>query len=214
MIADPRRRQKKLAQKAAKRKAKKEKVLDRTVGMLAASCNKFPVHECYVGEKLFELGMGQVLVSRKRPDGCFPTSIFLLDVYCLGVKNALFNIYPGYQFENLKSEFLERQSSTFIHQSCARKLVEEAVGYAKDLGLSPHKDYSKAKRIFGDIDPSACPKSFIFGKDGKPFYISGPNDTPAMNNKVIDTLTRRLGPDGFHFITGSSDDDIGDFFRG
>ena len=213
MVADPRRRQKKLAQKTAKRKAKKVKILDRKAGVMAWTSNSFPVHECYISETLFEQGMGQVFISRRRPDGSFPTSIFLLDVYCLGVKNALFNIYPGYEFENLKAEFQKRESSIFIHQSCARKLVEEAVAYARDLGFSPHKDYAKAKQIFGDIDITACPRSFIFGKDGKPYFISGPNDTPAMNNKVIDTLTRRLGPDGFHFITAFPDDDIGDFFR-
>ena len=213
MVADPRKRQRKLAQKKAKRKAKKENTLHRMAGVLALSSNKFPVHECYVSGKLFEQGMGQALVSRKRPDGCFPTSIFLLDVYCLGVKNALFKIYRGFEYENVKGNFVERESATFIHQSCARKLVEEAVTYAKDLGFSPHKDYTKAKQIFGDIDPSICPKSFTFGKDGKPFYISGPNDTPVKSHKIIDTLTRRLGPDGFHFLTAFPEGDVDEFFR-
>ena len=213
MVADPRKRQKKLAQKKAKRKAKKEKTLHSMAGVLALSSNKFPVHECYVSGTIFEQGMGQVLISRKRPDGCIPTSIFLLDIYCLGVKNALFNIYRGYEYDNLKSTFVEQENATFIHHSCARKLVEEAAAYAKDIGFSPHKDYLKAKQIFGDIDPTACPTSFTFGKDGKPFYISGPNDTPAMSNKIIDTLTRRLGPNGFHFMAGFPEGDMDEFFR-
>ena len=211
MVADPRRRQKKLAQKVAKRKAKKEKSAARITDLLASFSNAFPVHECYVGDKLFKVGMGQVLISRKQPDGCFATSVFLLDIYCLGVKNALFTVLSGYQFDKIKSELEEREGLTFIHQACARKLVEEAVEYAKDLGFSPHKDYSKAKQIFGGIDSTVCPKSFVFGKEGKPLYIPGPKDTPAMHKRVIATLTRCLGPDGFHFITGFSNDNIGDF---
>lgn len=213
MIADPRKRQKKLAKKTAKRRTKKENNLHKMAGVLALSSNKFPIHECYVSGELFKQGIGHVLVSRKRPDGCIPTSIFLLDVYCLGVKNALFDIYHGYEYENVKSTFVEPEHSTFIHHSCARKLVEEALTYAKDLGFSPHQDYSKAKGIFGDIDSTVCPKSFTFGKDGIPFYISGPNDTPMMSNKIIDTLTRRLGPNGFHFLTAFPEDDMDDFFR-
>ena len=181
-------------------------------GNQASFSINFAIHECSVSEILFEDGMGQVLISRKRPDGCYPTSIFLLDIYCLGVKNAFFNVFNEYAYEKMKSDMDVREKQTFIHPSCARKLVEEAVSYAKDLGFSPHKDYKKAKPIFGDIDSASCPKTFTFGKDGKPFFISGPKDTPATNNHVIETLTRRLGSDGFHFLTASSDDDLSEFF--
>jgi hypothetical protein len=39
----------------------------------------------------------------------------------------------------------------------------------------------------------------VFGKDGKPFFMSGPYDTPARCRRIIDTLTRRCGPEGFHY---------------
>ena len=136
-----------------------------------------------------------------------------MDVYCLGVKNALFNVYRGYGCENMKSTFVKWENSTYIHQSYARKLVEGAVTYAKGLGFSPHKNYTKSKQIFDDIDPGGCPKSFTFGKDGKRLFISGPDDTPATNNRVIDTLARRLGTDGFHFMAAFSEDDMGNVFR-
>ena len=213
MIADSRRRQKQLAKKAAKRKAKKEKSLDNMVGIQAFSSRNLPIHQCSVSEKLFETGIGQVLISRKRRDGCYPTSIFLLDVYCLGVKNAFFNVFNEFDYEDMKSQVESRDKQRFIHPSCVRKLVEGAVAYAKDLGFSPYKDYKKANQIFGDIDATSCPKTFTFGKDGKPFFISGPNDTPATNNHVIDVLTRHLGPDGFHFLTASPGDDMSQFFN-
>lgn len=40
------------------------------------------------------------------------------------------------------------------------------------------------------------------GKEGKPFYISGPHETQADSERIIATLTRKLGPDGFHYVLG------------
>ncbi|MFQ5825644.1 MAG: hypothetical protein ACE5JB_16520, partial [bacterium] len=77
---------------------------------------------------------------------------------------------------------------------------EGAVAYAKDLGFSPHPDYRIANKILGDIDPDVCPMSFEFGKDGKPFFIAGPYDTPKKCKMIMDTLTKRCGQDGFHYM--------------
>ncbi len=78
--------------------------------------------------------------------------------------------------------------------------MEGAVEFANELGLSPHKDYRSAKRIFGDIEKEACPRSFQFGKSGKPFYISGPKDSTLFSKQVIKKLTQKLGPEGFDYL--------------
>ncbi len=89
-----------------------------------------------------------------------------------------------------------------VNPSCARKLVENAEAYAKQIGFDPHPDYRLARKIFGDIDAAICPTDFTFGKDGMPFFVSGPHDTPAKCKKIMDTLSRCCGPDGFHYIIG------------
>ena len=98
--------------------------------------------------------------------------------------------------ESMSSE----QRLKFIHPACARKLIEQARKYAVDLGFSPHKDYREAKKIFGGIDSAACPRSFTFGKDGKPFYVAGPYDKPRFIKNVVDTLEKSCGPGGYHYV--------------
>jgi hypothetical protein len=65
--------------------------------------------------------------------------------------------------------------------------------------LNPHRDYTFTKRIFGSIDSAACSKEFTFGKDGKPLYMAGPDDTEADSRRIIEILTKKLGPEGFHY---------------
>src|SRR5262249_42995282 len=169
-----------------------------------------PIHECLAPDRLFEDGMGNVTISRKLPSGLLGISFFLLDIYCLGVKDAFFRTlseleYRAYLRNNPPGGF-ENMSP-----ACMGKLVEDAEDYARDLGFSPHPDYQLAKKIFGDIDKSQCAAVFEFGKDGKPFFFAGPNDTPAKSRKIIETLANRCGPDGFHYIAQIGGSFIGDF---
>lgn len=209
MALDQKKRQKKRAKKAAKRKAvvAAKRAAGGFSGFLAgarsiALATSAPIHECLMPEEMFEAGMGTVIVSRSMPDSRIGASFFLLDVFCLGIKNAYFMAMSREAYDYRLGTVEQNETLTPIHPTCARKLVEGAEAYARDLGFSPHPDYQLAKRIFGDIDAVACPTSFTFGKDGKPFFITGPNDTPARIEKIIVTLTKRCGPDGFHYMVG------------
>jgi hypothetical protein len=89
-----------------------------------------------------------------------------------------------------------------IEPAYARKLVEDAVVYARDLGFEPHEDYRVARKVLQDIDATVCKEQFTFGKDGKPFFMSGPNDSQQRSRQIMETLERRCGPDGYHYMIG------------
>jgi hypothetical protein len=208
MALDARKRQQKLAKKAAKRKAvlatKKYVGQDESflahVGQTRPAADA-PIHECLMAERLFDLGLGSVIVSRRLPNGFIGAAVFLVDVFCLGIKDAFYSrLSPAAYAQRLAH--LQYETFQPIEPACARKLVEEAEAYARDLGFPPHPDYQRARQIFGDLEATACPEHFIFGKDGKPFFMSGPSDTPARCRRILDTLTQRCGPDGFHFMVG------------
>lgn len=123
-----------------------------------------------------------------------------MDVYCLGVKNSYIKLMREEEYRFRLENIREHEQLKFIHPSCARKLVEETEEYAEELGFSPHKDYQSAKKIFGEIERDVCPRSFEFGKDGKPFFIAGPHDNEAFSKRVIDKLMDKCGSDGFHYL--------------
>ena len=205
MALDAKKRQQKLAKKAAKRKAvlatKKPAWSAGSMvshGRPAVPAANTPIHECLVPDSLFDIGIGNVIVSRKMPNGFIGAAFFLVDVFCLGIKDALYDVLSPVEYDYRVSG-LQQETFKAIHPTCARKLVEGAEAYARDLGFNPHADYQRAKQIFGDLDATACPTHYVFGRDGKPFFMSGPYDPPARCRRIIDTLTRRCGPEGFHF---------------
>ncbi len=142
-------------------------------------------------------GLVTVLVARRRRHRRAVTvCVYLLDVYCLGVKNAL---GP----ERLDDERLRGRTRQVFGGydeppipapvELARELVFGAVDYARALGFDPHPDFEPARAHLG---PWGAPSSITFGRNGTPTYIQGPYDDPRH---VIRTLRRAVGRKGFHY---------------
>lgn len=162
------------AKKIAKRKKRKatirrEAVLSGITHRLAmAQALQAPLYECWERNGLFEpdAGMGAVVVTRKTPGDQILMAVFLLDVFCLGVKNAGCMLISERDYRFRLEHIEKTQVLKEVHPVCARKLVEGAEAYASELGFCPHGDYGVAKKIFGDIDKALCPRSFTFGREG------------------------------------------------
>jgi hypothetical protein len=171
---------------------------------------RFPVHEALGAGDLANEGMGNLLLSRRGPDGLLGVSFFLVDIYCLGVKNAFFVEVDDDVYLELKQRMLDSQEVTPVvwEPACLRKLVEGAIEYARDLGFSPHKDCGVARELFGEIDASTCLTGFEFGKDGKPLYVAGPTEGPAKSRKIIRKLEETCGEGGYEFIAWLGDGEI------
>jgi len=210
MASSQRDRLRRLAQKAARRKAvvaeKRKTDLAATASSLADRVRRAaaaPIETCVVTAQLFETGIGQLMVARSLPSGLLAVAIFLLDPYCLGVKDVFFREMTREDFAFAQESTSQVQSFADIDPGQARRLVKESAAYAESLGLSSPGDLPAIEGIFGDT-PAADGDAFIFGQNGKPLYVSGPNDTPAKARRIMAILTRRLGPEGFHYIASVS----------
>jgi hypothetical protein len=160
-------------------------------------------HEAFWPTDLFEKGIGWVVAARSRSGGRrIETGVFLLDVFCLGVKRAIYDDYwtPETYQTHIVDHYFDLFPMELVAPCCARKLVEDAVHYASGLGFAPHADFKKACRVLGGIRSKDCPKNFVFGQNGKPFYISGPNDTEAQSRRIVEQLARRCSPGKFEYI--------------
>ena len=143
-------------------------------------------------------GLVAVLVARgpRRAGGDVSVGGYLVDTYCLGVKDAL----PPRRMS-------ERRLPAFVRQyfggydappvvapiELARHLVWGGVEYARGLGFEPHPDL---RRAAGHLGPLTEPCAIGFGCDGRPTYVQGPFDDPV---RVMRTLERTVGRDTYHF---------------
>jgi hypothetical protein len=161
--------------------------------------------EAFRSANLFRLGVGHVAVSRFRTDGSVEVGCFLLDVFCLGAKDAFFarlNSIPEYE-KSLLARMFSANASIPLTASAGRKLVEGAVAYASRLGFSPCADYNRACRVFGGISALDCEEEFAFGRNGKPCFFQGPSDSPARCQHILRVLDSRCGSGNYHFVVAA-----------
>lgn len=144
-------------------------------------------------------GLVGVLVAREhRSGGRVSACGYLVDVYCLGVKNAL---GPEIVDERELPDFRQCFFTAFDGPplaapiELAQHLVFGAVDYAHGLGFEPHRDFEAARRHLGEW---SGPSAIRFGCDGKPLFVQGPHDDPE---RILATLEHSMGGyDDFDFI--------------
>ena len=162
--------------------------------------------EAYVSSNLFEAGIGHVAVTRFRGSGDAEVGVFLLDNFCLGVKDAFYTRVSSAEYDSsVLARIIPAANRKSLDLPSARKLVESAVAYAQNLGLAPHPDYKQGCRVFGGIKSSDSTATFTFGRNGKPFYVQGPHDSFAKCLRIMTLLRARCGTDGFDFLVAANE---------
>jgi hypothetical protein len=142
-------------------------------------------------------GFASILVARTTGYNRFLVSTYLVDYWCLGVKDT---IPPRHLNGTQYQEFVENLYSCFpegyqeISLEEAQSVVLGAVDYAATLGLSPHADFEQSKAHLGQSS-SLIP--IEFGHNGKPFFVNGPYDNV---DKILEILNKQVGEKNFEYL--------------
>lgn len=210
MAGNENRRRKKIEAKRTKRKEEQRAVARiQSSGMLAkmTSAKNWPIMETYLYNGIDAQGMGSAFISRRGPHDQVAAAIFLVDTYCLGVKDVAMFSGPEWKWKEMLQQRRDKgMRLESISPEALRKLVDGAVKYASSLGIAPHRDWFQACPILGDIDASQCPTEFVFGRDGKPFFMAGPFDTPARVRQIMAALGNNSGDGNYDFVLPISDE--------
>lgn len=190
----------KRARKAQRRKqvvAKKQRVeaLEQSLPARVARAAKSPIQHCYFSARLFEDGIGTVLLARGASARHVVLGSFLLDVLCLGVKNVMFEQVDNDAFDYYMDVTNAASPVVAVDPCYARKLLRDVVAWSHSLGFAPHRDFSVVERLFGEVRAEDSDAAFQFGCEGKPLYMPGPTDTPALIRWRTEQLQKYLGRD-------------------
>ncbi len=135
-------------------------------------------------------GLVNVMAARSGRRGKVSVRGYLVDVYCLGVKDI---VGPMTMDDYVLPVFTERYFSPGQLKpleapiELARQLVFGAVDYARTLGFEPPEQFAEAGDFLGEW---TGPSAITFGHEGKPLYIQGPYDDAAQ---IAKTLERSAG---------------------
>jgi len=156
-----------------------------------------PYHECLINKEYREEGLAQVFISKKMPSGNYCYAIFLLDVYCLGLKKAIYNYnYDQIDYADIKDRLIGKQEFIPIDIVAAHNLIYGMIDHADDIGFKPHENFAIVEHILNEdlIDDGI--DEVEFGLNGKPHYVSGPYDDEY---RILKTLEKTVGVGNFEY---------------
>lgn len=161
-----------------------------------------PIHECMALKGWEASGTTTVLISRKHVNGHITGAYFLVDSWCLGVKDSFsfFNL-PEDEYEMEVKGRYEQMNIPLevIDSDLAHSLIYGAVAFAGTYGLQPHKSFRNSRLVLVPEEEVRM-QDLEFGKDGLPFYVAGSEHDSAKVDQVVATLERTAGHGNFGFM--------------
>ena len=207
MARNEAKRQKKLMKKRQKDKLRRKRQLESIPYTVLSTKKKihsarhYPLYECLINPSWEEKGLATIVVSRRQPDGDLIFGVYLADILCLGLKNTFCNAdFP-----------LSRYSTDLVHGAyrdeapiecspdMAHQIIYGAIDFARGLGFHPHKDFDLSQYVLDESDSFEVIPEIEFGRNGKPFYISGPDDNVP---RILRQLESTAGQGHFDYICG------------
>jgi hypothetical protein len=156
-----------------------------------------PILGCWVMEGWQESGLTPVVVARQHSEEEIIYASFLVDFYCLGIKNAIW-----------KSEITLKQFHRQLPRLCsdapekcepglAHELIYGAIEFARKYGFDPHTDFQKASLVLDPPDAHPRKYQLKFGIEGKPLFVAGPYDDVRA---ILAKLEQTAGPGNYDYI--------------
>lgn len=145
-------------------------------------------------------GVVSVLIAREAGRSRVSVCGYLVDTYCLGVKNVLGpDVMGASRYEDFVRTFFGGYDDPPLAAplELAQELVLGAVDFARGLGFEPHEQYEAAREHLGAW---TGPGAITFGLNGRPYYVQGPYDDA---DRIMRRLERSAGRGKFEFLVSA-----------
>jgi hypothetical protein len=200
--------QRKLAAKK-KKKRRENKCLARRKQQLASLAgivklaSEGKIIECTIGDSSSREESGMITISLVRGAlrGEVVWACFMVDTWCLGVKDCFAKLLPLNAYYRHRAELSDRLSVRPIASDVGHAIVVGGIDYAHSLGLDPHPDCRKTLLIWNGIPIGQLPRSLKFGRNGRPCYIVGPYDDHHRQCRIVNVLNETIGKGQFELVT-------------
>ena len=162
------------------------------------------IGKCYINPSIQGIGLGHVVVTRRHTGGNVSVGCYLVDTFCLGVKDSLYRLrMTPYEF-SFFMEPLEREGVEECSYEEAHNWIYGAIDFAEEGGIKPDKSFALTKYILEEDTDDVPLIEYEFGKDGQHFLVV---DSELEASKYLPTLRKTLSDD-FDFMIN---DDLDDF---
>jgi len=146
-------------------------------------------------------GLVLVAVAREHRHGKVRVCGFLVDTFCLGLKNTIGpKIMEPAKVDAFLRDYFVGYGGNYgpTPVELAQEIVLGAVEYARKLGFEPDSGFAETSSLLGDWTP---PSRIEFGCNGRPYFQQGPYDNATQ---IMRTLDKSVGRGKYEFTVVSA----------
>jgi hypothetical protein len=173
---------------------------------------EYPILGSWIMSGWKKEGITPVVIARQQEPGKVIFAVCMVDLYCLGIKDA----YANADFSEAKFmqglPFMCSNAPEPCSVELAHEIIYGGLEYAQRYGFQPHRDFTAqmCDQVLDPPETHARTNKVKFGKKGKPFFFAGPYDDERKSKFVIETLLRTAGEGNFDYVAGFGPTDLFD----
>ncbi len=164
-----------------------------------------PIGTCYATEEIPHSGIIYVVVTRRHTGGRVSAALFMVDVYCLGVKESFYRLWLE---DDELEELLELPTDLIEFRECsyeeAHNRIYGAIAFAEEAGIKPDKSFQLTKYLLEEDTDDIPLIEYDYGHNGKHFLIC---DTKLEASRYLPILRKTLGEDRFDYLIGIDEEE-------
>lgn len=165
---------------------------------------KLPIGKCYINSDWQEEGLAHIIVTRNRAGGNLVFASFLVDTFCLGIKDADYAIdFTREELDKMLTHFRSYHNLEETDYDKIHNIIYGAIEFAEEGGINPVKQFGVASYILEEDTDDIPLIEYEYGKDGKHFLIIGED---GKERRYLNTLFDNLG-EKFSFMDLSEESD-------
>ncbi len=166
------------------------------------NARKLPIHECWVNRDWEKSGTSSICVSRIHANGNVTFAMYLVDLYCMGVKESLYNFNESIDvFNKHLLKINENIEMIKIDYVLAHNIIYAAIEYADELGFKPHHSYTAITQYLLEEDTEDVELMDIScGCNGKPMFVKTEFMSNVESHRVIAQLNKSVGEGNYDLI--------------
>jgi len=191
-------------QQLKKKANKQKKRMSKNKTNAPVKISQLPIIESWQSDSID--GMTSVCFARRISSLEYHISMYLLDIWALGVKDSFMQ---RISFEQYQQMMITSQRYTKVDSRTLKSLILDTVDFGRDNGFEPYGEYEKMLPYILRI-PTVDSESHdtSFGDNGVVKYIPYPDEDHVLVKKRLQTLDDKLGQGNYEFIAISQDFDI------
>ena len=175
---------------------------------IRTKARKLPIVVCYINSDWQSFGLANIMVVRQHASGNYTYGSYLVDIFCLGLKNSYYKFSDTETYFNQWLEQMNNyQSFEKISYEEAHNIIYGAIAFAEEAGIQPHKSFALTQYLLEEDDENVPLIEYEFGHNGKHMLVA---DNTLMLNRYRPLLEKNLGEGNFTFTLKTDDDEYDD----